>query len=101
MTDDTIIPFAIPGNPNIIPIPVNLPEMAGFGTEEGGLASMDVTAFLNMRDWVQSACEAKGAKMVGGGIGCGQADIDIELEGCRYNISIRPLPAATQPPPEA
>lgn len=63
----------------------------GFGSEEGGLASMDVEAFLNMRDWLQRACEAKGAKMTGGGIGCGQADIDIELEGCHYNISIRPL----------
>lgn len=63
----------------------------GFGTEGGGLASMDVEAFLNVRDWLQGACEAKGAKMTGGGIGYGQADIDIELEGCRYNISIKPL----------
>lgn len=68
------------------------PSLVGFGSEEGGLAAMDVHAFLNIRDWLQAACEAKGAKMDGGGIGCGQADIDIELEGCRYNISIRPLP---------
>lgn len=51
----------------------------------------DVEAFFNMRGWLQAACEAKGAKMVGGGIGCGQADIDIVLEGHRYNVSIRPL----------
>jgi hypothetical protein len=50
----------------------------------------DVEAFFNLREWLQKAVEAKGAKMVGGGIGMGQADIDIELEGCRFNISIRP-----------
>lgn len=53
---------------------------------------MDTEAFLNMRDWLKKACEAQGAKMTGGGIGMGQADIDIELDGCRYNISIKPLP---------
>lgn len=73
-----------------IPGTTELPTF-GFGTAEGGLASMDVHAFLNMRDWLQAACEAKGARMTGGGIGCGEADIDIELEGHRYNISIRPL----------
>ncbi len=29
--------------------------------------------------------------MIGGGIGMGYADIDIELDGCCYNISIRSL----------
>ena len=53
---------------------------------------MDVEAFLNMRQWLQDAVEAKGAKFDGGGIGLGQADIDIELDGARYHISIRPLP---------
>jgi hypothetical protein len=55
------------------------------------LEEMDVEAFFNMRDWLQKACEAQGAKMVGGGVGMGQADIDIELDGCRYNISIKPV----------
>lgn len=59
----------------------------GFALEE-----MDVQTFLNMRDWLRDACAAKGGKMVGGGVGMGQADIDIELEGCSYNISIKPLP---------
>lgn len=76
------------------------PNMPGSGTTEmppvfeggglAGIAAEDIEAFFNMRDWLQAACEAKGAKSVGGGIGCGQADIDIELEGHRYNISIRP-----------
>jgi hypothetical protein len=56
-----------------------------------GLGFEDMEAAFNMRDWLQKAREEKGAKMVGGGFGFGQADIDIELEGCRYNVSIRPL----------
>jgi hypothetical protein len=55
------------------------------------LSEMDGEAFLNMRNWLTSAVEAKGAKFTGGGVGFGQADIDIELDGCRYNISIKPL----------
>lgn len=58
------------------------------------LHEMDVEAFFNMRGWLQAAVEAKGAKMTGGGLGMGQADIDIELDGCAYNISIKPLPRA-------
>lgn len=54
------------------------------------LGFKDMESAFNMRDWLQKACEAKGAKMVGGGFGFGQADIDIELDGCRFNISIRP-----------
>jgi len=54
---------------------------------------MDVEAFMNMRDWLQAALEAAGAKKDNGaGIGFGQADIDIELDGARFNVSIRPLP---------
>lgn len=56
-----------------------------------GLGFTDMEAALNMRDWLERACEAAGGKRVAGGIGFGQADIDIELEGCRFNISIRPL----------
>ncbi len=51
----------------------------------------DPETLLNSRDWLQSALEAKGAVFEGGGIGQGRADIDIELEGCRYNVAIRPL----------
>ncbi len=56
------------------------------------LDEMDVQAFINMRDWLTKAVEAQGALSVGGGIGMGQADIDVMLEGCKYNISIKPLP---------
>lgn len=58
----------------------------GFSLDE-----MDVESFYNMRGWLQKAVEAQGARMVGSGVGMGQADIDIELDGARYNISIKPL----------
>lgn len=51
----------------------------------------DVEAFFNMRSWLSKAVEKSGAKVHGAGIGMGQADIDIELEGARFNISIRPI----------
>lgn len=51
--------------------------------------------FLNMRDWLRKACEAAGAKFMGGGIGGGEADIDVLLEGHHFNIRIRPLPKST------
>lgn len=71
-------------NDNIIPVPLGQ-------IESGDLGFQDMEAAFNMRDWLQSACEAKGGKMIGGGFGMGQADIDLELEGCRFNISIRPI----------
>jgi hypothetical protein len=58
-------------------------------------AQLDINALFNMRQWVQEALVAKGAKVVGAGIGCGGslgiADIQIELEGHQCNIEIRPL----------
>jgi len=52
---------------------------------------MDVQAFLNLRNWLEDAIKAKGAKMFDAGIGCGQADIGFELEGMNYRVSIKPL----------
>ena len=49
-------------------------------------------ANYNIRCWVQKALEAKGARISGAGFGACQSDLDIELEGMRYNIKIRPLP---------
>lgn len=64
----------------------------------GGIVSNDVLAedfgdpvtLLNSREWLENAVEAKGARVTGGGCGGGQADIDIVLEGCKFNLSIRP-----------
>ena len=55
------------------------------------LQEMDGIAFLEMRNWLEGACEAKGAKCTGGGVGFGQADIFIEVKGFRFNVSIEPL----------
>lgn len=71
--------------------PITLPDGGNIEVTAEGLGFADLEAAMNMRDWLERACEAAGAKRVGGGIGCGQADIDIALEGCRFNISIRPL----------
>ena len=49
----------------------------------------DPECLFNMRKWLQSAIEAKGAKQTGTGMGMGEADIDFTLEGHRYNVTIR------------
>jgi hypothetical protein len=59
------------------------------GSTLGFDSADEIEPAFNMRDWVRDAVQAKGAKMIGGGIGFGQADLDIELEGHVYNISIR------------
>lgn len=53
----------------------------------------DPETLLNSRAWLQRALEAKGAKIVGGGIGMGQCDLDFTLDGCTFtfNVSLRPL----------
>lgn len=50
----------------------------------------DTETLLNSRKWLEAALEAKGAERIGGGIGCGQADIDILLDGHKFNVSIAP-----------
>jgi len=51
---------------------------------------MDLEAFFNLRQWLQQAIEAAGAKVQGAGIGRGQADISFELEGCSFSVSVWP-----------
>lgn len=54
------------------------------------IAEMDVEAFFNIRKFVEEALVSKGAKMQGGGIGFGQADLDFTVDGAPFNVSIRP-----------
>lgn len=68
-------------------IPVNIPEGL---PEIGNLGFEDIEAAFNMRGWLQRACEAAGSKMTGAGMGCGCADIWIELEGHEYMVTIKP-----------
>ncbi len=67
-------------------IPVN-PPMPDVLAEDFG----DPVTLLNSREWLQKALEAKGARITGGGCGFGQADLDMVLEGCKFNVSIKPL----------
>ena len=53
--------------------------------------NFDAIAAFNIRNWLREACEAKGAKFTGGGVGFGGADLDIEIEGCAFNIFIKPI----------
>ncbi len=59
-------------------------------------SKLDIQSLFNMRQWVQEAVEAKGAKVTGAGIGVsgslGLADIDVEIEGFSFNLEIRPRP---------
>lgn len=50
----------------------------------------DTEILFNLRDWLQSAVEAKGAKVTGGGLGFGGADLDIEIDGFPYFLHIKP-----------
>lgn len=51
----------------------------------------DPETLFNSRDWMRKAIEARGAKVTGGGVGMGQSDLDFTLEGCKFNISLRPI----------
>lgn len=100
MSSDKVIEFKKAGDPNVrqkiadevmTGVPITLSNGGALEVTAEGLGFTDMEAALNMRDWLERACEAAGAKRFGGGIGFGQADIDINLEGCRFNVSIRPL----------
>lgn len=51
----------------------------------------DPETLFNSRGWLQKALESRGAKIIGAGCGCGEADLDIVIEGCKFNVSIRPI----------
>lgn len=51
----------------------------------------DPETLFNSRDWLRKALEARGAKIDGGGIGGGQCDLDFTLDGCKFNVSLRPI----------
>ena len=65
--------------------------MSHFGK---ALGEMDIDAFLNMRDWFQSAIEKYGGEIIDSGMGSGRADLGVELDGCEFSVQIRPRPIA-------
>lgn len=81
----TLLPVVLSPTPApVSPVPAKV-ELAG------AVSFGDPETLLNSREWLQAALEAKGATITGGGIGCGQADLGIELEGCPFTVSIRPI----------
>lgn len=70
------------------PIEVKLPPIPNLElSPEFG----DPSQLFAMRRWLEDACKNRGAKVTGGGIGMGSADIDIELEGHSYYLIIKPI----------
>jgi len=60
-------------------------------TNKTTLDFSDIETAINMRDWLQAACEKAGAKIVGGGVGREAADLDIELKGNQFAVSVKPF----------
>ena len=78
---------------DVPPIPVNLPE----GLDEGSLDEFreQHRGVYPLRHWMEEAIRAHGGRVTGAGCGFGEADIDVELDGERFNVVIRPRPAKT------
>jgi hypothetical protein len=66
-------------------VPVPWPPVTRLADDFG-----DPHTLFNSRDWLQKALEAKGAKIIGGGLGGGCADLDFVLDGCKFNVTICP-----------
>ncbi len=50
----------------------------------------DAETLFNSREWLEKALVGNGAKITGKGCGLGQSDLDVEIEGFKFNVSIRP-----------
>lgn len=84
-----VIPLRSPAPvppPVSAPCSAELPPVTQLAPDFG-----DPIAHLNIRKWVQVALEAKGATITGAGMGFGQADLDVEIDGAPFNVSIRPI----------
>ena len=57
-------------------------------------SELDLESLYGIRAWVKEAVEAKGATFLGGCVGVkgslGMADLDIEIDGFKFNIEITP-----------
>lgn len=78
------------GDPNI---PKDEQEDYPFGY---AIPDMDLEAFLNIRNWLEKAAIDAGAEVTDHGIGMGQADIGVLIDGMPYGISIRPRAIQTE-----
>lgn len=81
---DKVVPINRPTPAPVSPVPAKVELI-------GAVSFGDPETLLNSRAWLQRALESGGAKITGGGIGCGQADLGIELDGLPFSVSIRPI----------
>lgn len=56
------------------------------------LEEMDHEAFFNLRDWLEDALTAQGAKVIDKAMGFNSADIGITIEGMPFDIQVTPRP---------
>lgn len=45
---------------------------------------------FNLRDWLKNCLEKNGAEVTGSGIGFGEADVSIKLDGMNFWVTIKP-----------
>ncbi len=66
------------------PIEVNLPDGIDPRStlDTGGLSWDD-------REFVKQALKSAGATVSGSGFGCGEADVDFEINGKRFNVALK------------
>lgn len=62
---------------------MELPPTAGFPS------GVDVETQFNIRQYVEDALVAKGAKITGKGVGVGGCDLDFEVECFSFNVQIK------------
>lgn len=65
------------------------PPIAAIGAIDNGFGPNDIA--FNMRDWVKSALEAKGAEITGAGMGFGGADLWFKVEGHEFFLTVKPV----------
>ena len=51
----------------------------------------DPETLFNSRDWLKGVLEARGAKVTGGSVGGGSAELDVLLEGHKFIVRIWPI----------
>lgn len=46
---------------------------------------------INLRDWMRKALEAAGGQTTGSGFGCSWVDIELEIDGHRFEVTVKPI----------
>lgn len=54
------------------------------------LEEMDLEAFMNARDWFETAITAAGGEITDAGIGMGRADLGVLIDGAQFSVHIIP-----------